>query len=168
MSLAGRHRGDGELQHHTSDARYAVYVCICAILRVEGLHPQRSQEFLLSHLQSLPGSLHCEQLRSLQAQRHRQQFNLTSSWPLSLKTLGVFYGLSFLLPPHQFYHWIGTFAELLSRMDQYENCYTMIFGKCWWSCRRPITPRLQPIGLCAKWKKKLLWKGFWGKNYVWL
>lgn len=27
MSLAGRHRGDGELQHHTSDARYT-YMCV--------------------------------------------------------------------------------------------------------------------------------------------
>lgn len=85
MSLAGQHRGHGERQLHqqtsctpTCEEIY-VYTSVSVVLRVEGLHPQGSQELLLSHLQSFPGSLHCEQLWGLSAQRQGEP-HATAHW----------------------------------------------------------------------------------------
>lgn len=85
MSLAGQHRGHGECErHHQTSCMLMcdkIYVCVskCVVLRVKGLHSQRSQELLLSHLQSFPGSLHFEQLRGLSAQRQCEQ-EATAHW----------------------------------------------------------------------------------------
>lgn len=70
MSLKGQHRPDMRRRLNVPHTLTQHDEGRSAVLRVEGLHSQWSQQLLLSHCQSRPRPLHREQLRGLSAPKH--------------------------------------------------------------------------------------------------